>query len=156
FAQAPSDQATSSSFSDVPDRFQFDTGYFRISAKTVLRYNSPSGSGDVDFERDLDVPADANTFWFDSTWRVGRRHQLKLSYTRLNRDHSGRTLTRDFQWGGDTYNAGLTANSTTGSDILSAYYRWAAYRNPRFEIGPTVGIGELWLRAGIQATGSVT
>ncbi len=87
---------------------------------------------------------------------MGRRHQLKVGYTRLNRDRADHTLQRDFEWGGETYNAGLSADTTTGSDILGGYYRFAIVRNERFEIGPTVGIGNLWLRAGIRATGTVT
>ncbi len=87
---------------------------------------------------------------------MGRRHQLKLSYTSLSRERADHTLDRDFVWGGETFNAGLSASSTTGSDILGGYYRFAVFRNDRFEIGPTIGIGYLWLEAGIEATGSVT
>src|SRR5258705_9057686 len=125
-------QTGAGAWNDLPDRFQIDTGYFRITGKTVLRYNSPRGSGDVAFEDDLDVPRQADTFWVDATWRVGRRHQLKLGYTRLSRDGPNHTLTRDFQWGGQTYNAGLSANSTTGTDLLGGYYRFAVIRNERF------------------------
>jgi opacity protein-like surface antigen len=139
----------------VSDRFQIDTGYFRITANTVLRFNGPQGAGDVDFEKDLGINKDANTLWLDATWRVGRRHQLKLSYTKLNRDRADVVLQRDFTWGGETYTAGLTADTSTGTDILAGYYRFAAYRNDRFEIGPTVGVGYLWLSARVRATGSV-
>jgi hypothetical protein len=149
-------QSSAGTWNDLPDRFQIDTGYFRIGVNTVLRYNGPQGSGEVDFEQDLGVAEDADTFWVDATWRVGRRHQLKLSYTRLNRQRPDYTLTRDFVWGGETYNAGLSATSTQGNDLLGGYYRFAAVRNDRFEIGPTLGFGYLWLRAGIKATGQVT
>jgi hypothetical protein len=151
FAQSPAGAPT-----DLPDRFQIDTGYFRLSADTVLRFNGRQGGGDVSFEEDLGLDSHVDTFWLDATWRVGRRHQLKLSYTWLDRERQDHTLERDFEWGGETYNAGLSASSTTGSDILGGYYRFAAFRNERFEIGPTVGAGYLWLRAGIRATGSVT
>jgi predicted porin len=145
-------QSTTGTWSDLDDHFQIDTGYFRLSADTVLRFDGPS---DIDFERDLGVDQHVDTFWVDATWRVGRRHQLKLGFTRLNREHDGQTLQRDFTWGGETYNAGLTANTTTGSDILGGYYRFAVYRNERFEIGPSIGIGYLWLNAGIEATGTI-
>jgi hypothetical protein len=49
----------------------------------------------------------------------------------------------------------LSTTTTSGSDILGGYYRFAAYRNDRFEIGPAIGIGYLWLEARIQATGTV-
>jgi hypothetical protein len=148
-------QTSAGAWNGLPDRFQIDTGYFRISASTVLRYNGPQGSGDIDFEKDLGLDQKANTFWLDATWRLGRRHQLKLGFTRLVRDRADYTLQRDITWGGQTYDAGLTASSSTGSDILGGYYRFAAFRNERFEIGPTIGIGYLSVSARIQATGTI-
>jgi hypothetical protein len=146
---------SSETWNGLPDRFQMDTGYFRISAHNVLRYNGGRASGDIDFEEDLGVNKDANTFWLDASWRVGRRHLLKLGYTQLNRDRANYTLQRDFTWGGETYNAGLSASTSTSADVLGGYYRFAAYRNDRFEIGPAIGIGYLWLNAGIRATGTI-
>ena len=149
-------QSSSGAWNGLSDRFQIDTGYFRLSANTVLRFDGPAGSGDVDFEKDLGLNDTTNTFWLDATWRVGRRHQLKLGYTRLNRSRDNYTLERDFTWGGETYNAGLSASPSTGADILGGYYRFAVYRNDRFEIGPALGIGYLKLKARIRATGTIT
>ncbi len=150
-------QSAPGTWNDLPDRFQIDTGYFRLSANTVLRYNGPEGeSGEIDFERDLGLDEKVNTFWVDATWRVGWRHQLKLAFTRVSRDRADFTLQREFTWGGETYNAGLSATSATTSDILGGYYRFAIFRNDRFEIGPTLGVGYLWLDARIQATGTVS
>jgi hypothetical protein len=141
---------------DLPDRFQIDAGYFNINANTVLRYNGAQGSGDVDFEKDLGIDSQANTFWVDGTWRLGRRHQVKLAVTTFNRSRGGHELQRDITWGGDVYNAGLTTDTSTGSTILGGYYRFALFRNDRFEIGPSLGIGYLWLNARIKATGTVS
>jgi hypothetical protein len=150
-------QPSSGTWNGLSDRFQIDTGYFRLNADTKLRYNGPSGgSGEIDFEQDLGLPDAVNTFWVDARWRVGRRHQLQVGFTRLRRDRSSRTLERDFTWGGQTYNAGLTATTTSGSDILGGYYRFAIFRNDRFEIGPTIGVGYLWINATIKATGTVS
>jgi hypothetical protein len=141
----------------LPDRFQIDTGYFRLNANTLLRYNGPQGgSGEIDFEQDLGLPETVNTFWVDATWRVGRRHQLKLAVTRVSRDRPDFTLQRDFTWGGQTYNAGLSATTTSAESILGGYYRFAIFRNDRFEIGPTIGVGYLWIDARIKATGTVS
>jgi hypothetical protein len=145
-------QSPSGGWNDLPDRFQAETGYFRLSADTRLRYE---GSSDISFEKDLGVDQDVNTFWLDGTWRVGRRHQLKLAFTRLSRERDGFELQRDFTWGGQTYSAGLSASTSTGADILGGYYRFALVRNERFEAGPTVGVGYLWLDARLRATGTV-
>jgi hypothetical protein len=145
-------QSSPGTWNGLSDRFRIDGGYFGLKAQTVLKFNG----GDVDFEKDLGVNDNANTFWVDGTWRVGRRHQLALAFTSVSRDRPGHTLGRDFTWGGQTYNAGLSATSSTSTDILGGYYRFAAYRNDRFEIGPTMGVGYLWLSAEIRATGTVT
>jgi len=150
-------QTSPGTWNGLPDRFQIDTGYFRLNANTVLRYNGPQGdSGEVDFEDDLGLDESVNTFWVDATWRVGRRHQLKLGFTSVSRDRGDYTLQREFTWGGETYNAGLSATTTSGADVLGGYYRFAIFRNDRFEIGPTIGIGYLKLTARIQATGTVS
>jgi hypothetical protein len=150
-------QSQPATWNGLSDRFQIDTGYFNLSADTLLRYNGPQGgSGEVDLEQDLGVNDKVNTFWLDATWRVGRRHQLKLAYTRFNRDRAAYTLQREFTWGGETYNAGLTANTKNTNGIVGGYYRFALYRNDRFEIGPTLGIGYLKLEARIGATGTVS
>jgi predicted porin len=143
---------SSGDWNGLPDRFQIDTGYFRLGADTKLRYD---GTEDIDFEKDLGVAEDVNTFWVDGTWRVGRRHQLKLGYTGLSRDRDGVELQREIIWGGETYQAGLRASTSTAADILGGYYRFALVRNERFELGPAVGIGYLWLSARLQATGTV-
>jgi len=150
-------QSSTGTWNDLPDRFQIDTGYFRLSANTVLRYNGPQGqSGEVDFEEDLGLDQQVDTFWVDGTWRVGRRHQLKLGFTRVSRETPDYTLQREFSWGGQTYSAGLSATSSSTSDILGGYYRFAIFRNDRVEIGPTLGVGYLWLEARIKATGTVS
>ena len=148
-------ESSSGTWNGLSDRFQIDTGYFRLTADTQLRYNGAPGSGDISFEDDLGVDKNVDTFWVDATWRVGRRHQLKLGYTQLNRDRADFALERDFTWGGEDYKAGLSASTSTGSDILGGYYRFALFRNDRFEIGPTVGIGYIWLNARVRATGTI-
>lgn len=155
-AGSASAQPTASTWNGLPDRFQVDAGYFRIDANTLLRYDSPQGgAGEVDFEQDLGLEETADTFWVDGTWRLGRRHQVKLAFTRLSRERAGNSLQRDIVWGGETYEAGLTTTATSSGEILGGYYRFALYRNDRFEIGPTVGVGYLWLDARIQATATV-
>ena len=150
-------QSSYGTWNNLPDRFQIDTGYFRLSPSTKLRFNPEAGpGGEVELERDLGFDDVANTFWVDGTWRLGRRHQIKLAYTKLTREALDYEIQRDFNWGGETYNAGLTADSDTSTDIIGGYYRFAIVRNDRFEIGPSIGVGYLWIDARIRATGTVT
>jgi hypothetical protein len=85
-------QSASGSWNGLPDRFRIDTGYSRLSADTQLRLNSPAGGSDVDFAKDLGVDEEVDTFWLNGNWRVGRRHQLELGFTRLSRERAGLSL----------------------------------------------------------------
>src|ERR1700741_5067218 len=90
---APAWAQTPGSWNEMPDRFQIDTGYFHVDSTATLRYQGAGGSsGEGNFENDLAVDPNANTFWVDATWRVGRRHQLKLGYTRFSREGRDHTL----------------------------------------------------------------
>jgi len=150
-------QSSYGTWNDLPDRFRIDTGYFRLNPTTVLRYNPVSGTpGDIELEDDLGLDSTADTFWLDGSWRVGRRHELKLGYTKLSREALGHTLERDISWGGEVYSAGLSATSSSTTKLLGGYYRFAIVRNDRLEIGPAIGIGYIWLEARIQATATVS
>ena len=153
----PAPAQTTGGYSDLPETFRIDTGGFRIAADTRLQYilGGQTG-GEIDFEGETGLPTNATTLWFDGTWRVGRRHQLSLNFTRSKREGAGKTLTRDLTWGDQVFTTGLTVQSAGSAEILTGYYRFAVIRNERFEIGPAVGVGYLWLDATIRATGSVS
>ena len=110
----------------------------------------------MNFEKDLDVNQNANTFWVDGIWRVGRRHQLELAFTRLSRIGATTRSRATSPGAARPTTPGSPRPTSTGTDITGGYYRFAAYRNDRFEIGPTIGVGYLSMNAGIQATGTVT
>jgi predicted porin len=150
-------QSSYGTWNDLPDRFQIDAGYFRVSPTTKLSFNPEGGgSGEIELEKDLGLESTANTLWIDGTWRLGRRHQIKLSYTKLNREVFDFTVQRDFEWGGEVYQAGLSADTNASTDLLGGYYRFAVVKSDRFEIGPAIGIGYIWLEARVRATGTVT
>jgi hypothetical protein len=53
------------------------------------------------------------------------------------------TLSRDITWGDHVFTVGTQVRGEVGSRYFSGVYRFAAYRNDRFEIGPAVGFGHL-------------
>ena len=147
--------AGAQSYSDVPDTFRFEIGGFRVGADTQLTLNQGGSSESIDFESEFDVQESANRAFAELFWRPGRRHLRSVSYQRFKREGPGTTLQRDITWGGEVYPVGFTATATTGSDYISGAYRFAVYKNDRFEIGPAIGIGFLKIDAGIEATGTV-
>jgi hypothetical protein len=145
-------QSSTGNWNGLPDRFRIDAGYFGLTAESVLTFNGAN----VDFQKDIGLDKNVSTFWVEGNWRPWRRHEFELTFTRTSQSKGNYTLTRDFTWGGQTYSAGRSASPSTSTDILGGYYRFAAYRNDRFEIGPAIGVGDLWLNARIQATGTVS
>lgn len=143
--------AAQTPYSDLPQAFKLDVGGFRIASETTLKYDLGGAGQEVDFEREAALPSNATTIWLDGTWRAGRRHQLSLNYTTSSRK-GDRALDREIHWGDQVFPVGVQVESEMSTDILTGYYRFALYKNDRFEVGPTLGVGYLWLSAGLHAT----
>ena len=79
----PAAAQTSSGFTDLPQGFRLDVGGFRIASETQLKYDLAGQGQTIDFEGETGLPSNATTIWLDGTWRLGRRHQLALNYTRV-------------------------------------------------------------------------
>ena len=141
---------------DVPDKFRLELGGFRIGADTDLTFNLTGGPRPpVDFE-ELAVPDITTKFYIEGFWRPWRRHQFSLSWYKNGRDGDTRTVEREFTWGDRVVTVGSTATGTVSSSYLSGVYRFAAFKNARFEIGPSLGIGYLSLEGGIRGQVSLT
>jgi hypothetical protein len=103
----------------------------------------------VDFESN-NLPENANRFYIEGFWRPWRRHQFSLSWYRNNREGDPHTTDRSFTWGSIPIPAGVSVAPRAHSSFLSGAYRFAAYKNDTFEIGPAIGIGHLSLEAGLR------
>jgi hypothetical protein len=148
--------AQTESFSDVPETFRIEAGGFRIGADTELSFSTGGEARPpVDFES-LNVPENATRFYIEGFWRPWRRHEFSLSWYSNNREGEPQTLLRDISWGDRVIQAGASVRGTVGSDYFSGVYRFAAYKNDRFEIGPSLGLGHLSLQARIAGQGTAT
>jgi hypothetical protein len=147
---------SSMSATDVPDRLVISGGYFAVRASTDVVLNATSSIGtDITFERDLNLPADVNRGFLDVAWRFARRHRLSMNYTQIDRMGTGVSLSRDIAFGGQVFNAGASVSGTLNSTFFSGAYRFALYRNSRFEVGPGFGGGLLRITAGINAAANL-
>jgi hypothetical protein len=140
---------------DVPQKLWFEIGGFRVASQTDLRLNGAVPGEDVDFERDLNVPNDTTEVYLEGYWRLGRRHQVSLNWTAVKRDGGGVTLGREIQWGDDVFRAGADVRATNDTSFLSGVSRFALYKNERFEVGPAVGLGYIWITATISGQAGV-
>lgn len=144
---------SASVFTDVPDHYRIELGGFRLGSDTNLRLNNGTGGGsDVDFEEGLAVPKNSTRLYVEGYWRIARRHQVSLGWFRNNREGPGKTLSRDVTWGDQVFAVNTQVQGEAGSTYFSGVYRFAAYRNDRFEIGPALGFGHLSVDASIRAT----
>ena len=139
---------------DVPDRFRLEVGGFRIGSATELSFDRSGGSR-VDFES-LNLPDNATRAYIEGFWRPWRRHQFSLSWYRNNRGGDPKTVERQFTWGDEVITVGSTITADVGSNYLSGVYRFAAYKNDVFEVGPSIGIGRLSIDAAISGEISVS
>jgi hypothetical protein len=152
---APAAAQPAARASDVPDRFRIEAGGFRIGSDTSLTFNTSGGSRPpVSFEA-LNVPENVTRFYIEGFWRLGRRHQVSLSWYDNRRDGDPKTVERDFAWGDRDVKVGTTVSARVSSSYFSGVYRFAVYKNDRFEIGPAVGIGYLSLEAGLAGDASI-
>ena len=156
-AASPCLAQTASSFTDVPDHYRLEIGGFRLGSSTELRLNNGTGGGtEVDFEDDLAVPDTTTRVYVEGYWRIARRHQVSLGWFRNNREGPARSLSRDLTWGDRVFTVGSQVQGEAGTNYFSGVYRFAAYRNDRFEVGPALGLGYLSVDATIRTTPSVT
>ena len=135
---------------DVPQTFWFEIGGFRVSSNTDLVLNASNPDDDVNFERDLNLPNTTTQGYLEFFWRPWNRHQFSLNWQRVQRDGGTLTLERDIEWGGETFPLGVEVTGTNDTDFLSAAYRWSVYKNDKFEIGPALGLGYIWIDASLS------
>ena len=71
---------------DVPQTFWFEVGGFRAASSTNLRLNGSVPGDDLNLERDLSLPSTTTQAYLEGFWRLGRRHQVSVNWTRIKRD----------------------------------------------------------------------
>ena len=148
---------TAPSLTDVPDHYRIEVGGFRLGSDTTLRLNNGTGGGsDVDFEDGLALPDTATRFYVEGSWRVARRHEVSLGWFRNGREGPGRALSRDITWGDRVFTVNTQVQGEVSTNYFSGVYRFAAYRNDRFEVGPALGLGHLSVEATIRTTATAT
>jgi hypothetical protein len=65
------------------------------------------------------------------------------------------TLDEEIHWGDEVFRVGAEVQGTNDSDFLSGVYRFALVKNEKVEIGPAIGLGYVWITAGMRGQAGV-
>jgi hypothetical protein len=120
------------------DRDDFDTYKLRIDAGWY--YSNPTGSihgsndtGSVDLQKDLGFES-YPTFSGKVDWKFTRKNHFYVTIIPLNTSHET-VLNRTFTFQGQTFNAGLTANSSLNTLAVAPGYEYDFIRRKRGHLG---------------------
>ncbi len=155
-ASVPALAQSSDDYAWRQNKFTIDLGWFLTSVNTSAQLNSTVyGYGtSVDFEKDLGLDNQPNTFRLDGSWRFFDRHQLVFSYYQINRS-SAHTLDHPISWGDYTFQYGTGMNSTWDSNFYQLYYQYSIVQGPKGEFGAGIGVSWLNQTARLQGTAVV-
>jgi hypothetical protein len=136
------------------DRFRLTVGGFYAESTTEARLSTASGGAgvDVNFEDMLGLDTRRWVGEFGMYWRFAERWRVDLGYFSLNRSAS-RVLETDVTWGGNTYTAGTTVDSTVKMSDLRAAVGYSFFRRPDKELGVGMGLHRAGFEASLDAAG---
>ena len=134
-------------------KFVLDIGWFFMSTDTRVRVDGNDSSqigSDVDFDDTFGL-GDFDRFRFDGQWRISGRHSIRATYFENNRSGS-RSLTRNINFGDETYTVGTTVAAESNLTVVQVSYDYAFVRKETYEIAGAVGLHTLDMSLGLDAT----
>jgi hypothetical protein len=135
-----------------------DPELYKLRVQAHWWIAKPGGSlqGNLDrisFDRDLGF-RDYNTFFGMFDWKFARKHHFFVTVA-PNRSSSTRTISRQFEFRGQTFFVGEQLRSEVKSFIVSPGYEYDFIRRPRGHFGVSVQISLFDTTATISTVGGV-
>ncbi|HEU4647922.1 MAG TPA: hypothetical protein VFS33_02600 [Gemmatimonadales bacterium] len=121
---------------------------------TVVRADPTSRPGlgtEISFENDLGSSRDNFEPRGTLRWRPGRRHELEIGFLRAVRS-SDRVLDRTLNFRDTSFAVGAATSSSLRTSQAFLNYRYAFRVRPNSQIGATLGVGVIFLKASLNAT----
>ena len=132
------------------DKFQAFGSLSAVSFTTKIRVDSDEGEGtEVDVEDDLGASNTIAQPRLGLRWNMSRRNSLEFAYLLARRDGE-RTLERDIEYNGETYDAGLLVRTKFDSDLATLTWRYSFHSSEKSRIGATLGLGAILFRTGLD------
>ncbi len=139
---------------------QEDFDQYKLRLDTFWFYSKPSGtlqgsgdSGAVDLQKDLGFNS-YSTFAGKVDWKFTRKNHLYVEFIPFYTSQQ-RTLTRTIVFQGQTFNAGLAANSELHAFLVSPGYQYDIIRRKRGHLGLAIQMNLFNTSAKISAAGQV-
>lgn len=137
------------------DKLQLSAALTAVRFATTIRVDSDEGTGtEIDAETDLGVSRTVPEPRFALRWGISQRHSLEFGY-QLARRSGEHELTREIEYNGETYAAGLFVATTFDSDLATLVWRWAFHASDKSRIGATLGVGTILFRTSVVGYASV-
>ena len=136
------------------DRFSLSAGFFAATTTTDIKLGNSGGGNfgsNIDFEKDLGMKRNVETFILDLQWRISRRWRMDFSYYQLNRS-SSKTLERSFNFGDNVYNVSANVSSFFNNSIYRVSWGYAILAKPTYELGLLIGAHTLQSSMGLGVT----
>jgi len=137
------------------DKFQLIGALSTVQFTTTIRFDSDEGQGtDIDVEDDLGASSSVVEPRVGLRWNISRKHTLEFGY-QFARRSGEREVQNDFEYQGETYEAGLLVKTKFNSDLASLTWRWAFHASDKSKIGATLGLGALFFQTALDGYLSV-
>ncbi|MEI8075035.1 MAG: hypothetical protein WCH78_09820 [Bacteroidota bacterium] len=133
------------------DRFKISAGLFAATTTTDIKLGASGGGSigtDIDFEKDLGLKRNVETFIGNFQWRLSRRWRMDFSFYQLNRSAT-KTLERTVIFGDNTYNVTANVNTFFNTTIYRVSIGYAILAKPTYELGLLLGTHTLQSKMGL-------
>ena len=138
-------------------KYQLSVGTFIPISNTQIKVgltNANTGT-QVDFESDLGFNTTIGTIIADFQYRLHRRSRFDLTYYHINRS-STKTLTKDINFGENTYHANTTVGAFFNTNIYRFSWGYSVIEKQKFELGFLIGAHIINTSAELNANGTNT
>jgi hypothetical protein len=140
----------------MDETFRLDVGGFFQKFDTTVRVGDAQGSSgtEANLESLLGAPDKQTNLMVDGCWRLGRHANFQFAYRRANRT-SLSAISRDIQFGDQTYHAGAQVDTSYRLDVGELYYAYSFLNNGDAEFGLMLGVSAFYNRVSLGVSGSV-
>ena len=130
-----------------------DLGGFFLSTDINVRLDGEETNqvGDeIDYDDTFGV-GDFERFRLDAMWRIKGKHSVRGTYFSNDRSASNE-LSRDINFGDETYPVGATVSARSKLEVLQLSYDYVFKRKENYELAAGIGVHMLDISLGLDAT----